>query len=120
MNTSEKIWREYHSRLRAFIKSRIFDEATSDDILQTVFLKMYSGIASLNDKTKLQSWLYQITRNAIIDYFRLQKPTVPVPETLPQPESDPGEKIIQELSECLEPMIQLLPEKYREAVVLSE
>jgi len=120
MNTSEKIWREYHSRLRAFIKSRIFDEATSDDILQTVFLKMYSGISSLNDKTKLQSWLYQITRNAIIDYFRLQKPTVPVPETLPQPESDPGEKIIQELSECLEPMIQLLPEKYREAVVLSE
>jgi RNA polymerase sigma-70 factor (ECF subfamily) len=120
MNTSEKVWQEYHSRLRAFIKSRIIDDAATDDTLQNVFLKMHAGLASLKDETKLQSWLYQITRNAIIDYFRSQKPTIDIPEWLPQPETDPGEKITQELSECLQPMIQLLPENYREAVILSE
>ncbi len=120
MNTSEKVWQEYHSRLRAFIKSRISDDAASDDVLQNVFLKMHSGLSSLKDETKLQSWLYQIARNAIVDYFRSQKPTVDIPEWLPQPEADPNEKIAQELSECLQPMIQLLPENYREAVILSE
>ncbi len=120
MNTSEKVWQEYHSRLRAFIKSRISDDTATDDILQNVFLKMHTGLASLKDETKLQSWLYQIARNAVIDYYRSQKPTVDIPEWLPHPKPDPGDKVTQELSECLQPMIQLLPENYREAVILSE
>lgn len=120
MPTSEKVWQEHHSRLRSFIKSRIIDDAATDDILQNIFLKMHTGLASLKDETRLKSWLYQIARNAIIDYFRAQKPTVEIPEGLSQPETDPGEKAMQELSKCLQPMIQLLPENYREAVTLSE
>jgi RNA polymerase sigma-70 factor, ECF subfamily len=120
MNTSEKVWQEYHPRLRAFIKSRISDDMAADDVLQNVFLKMHTGLASLKDETKLKSWLYQIARNAIIDHFRSQKPFVDVPEWLPQPETDPCERVTQELSECLQPMMHRLPENYREAVILSE
>jgi RNA polymerase sigma-70 factor (ECF subfamily) len=120
MNTSEKIWQEYHSRLRSFIKSRTADSAAADDILQNVFLKMHGGLASLRDATKLQSWIYQIARNAIMDYYRLQKPAIDAPEWLIHSKPDPGEKSVQELSECLQPMIQLLPDIYREAVILSE
>ncbi|MFH0728553.1 MAG: RNA polymerase sigma factor SigZ [Pseudomonadota bacterium] len=120
MRSSEQIWEEYHLRLRSFIKRRIVDDAATDDILQNVFLKMHTGLASLKDATKLKSWLYRITRNAVIDYLRMQTPTVELPEWLTQPESDPGQKVIQELSTCLRPMIEMLPEKYREAVTLSE
>ncbi|MCX5869980.1 MAG: RNA polymerase sigma factor SigZ [Deltaproteobacteria bacterium] len=120
MIISEKLWQEYHVKLRAFVRSKVSDDATSDDILQNVFLKMHSGLASLKDKTKLKSWLYQIARNAIIDYFRSQNPTVDIPEWFSQPEIDAREKAIQELSECLQPMIQQLPDNYREAVILSE
>lgn len=120
MSTSEKIWQEYHAKIQSFIRSRVPDKATSDDILQNVFLKMDSGLTSLKDQTKLKSWIYQITRNAIIDYFRLQKPAVEIPDWLSQVEADQDENVKQELSECLQPMIQLLPEKYREAVILSE
>lgn len=120
MHVSEKVWQEYHVKLRAFVRSRVSDEATADDILQNVFLKMHSGLPALKDQTKLKSWLYQIARNAIIDYFRARKPTIDIPEWLSQPETDSGEKVAQELSECLRPMIQLLPENYRETVTLSE
>jgi len=120
MNTSEKVWQEYHSRLRAFIKSRISDDTATDDILQNVFLKMHAGLASLKDATKLQSWLYQIARNAIIDHYRIQKATVDIPEWLTHPQSDSGEKVTQELSDCMQPMIELLPENYRDALILSE
>ena len=120
MKASEKVWQEYHSRLRGFIKSRIADDTATDDILQNVFVKMYTGLASLKDATKLQSWLYQIARNAIIDYFRSQKPTGEFPDQLQQPETDPGEKVTQELADCLQAMIQRLPDTYREAVILSE
>jgi RNA polymerase sigma-70 factor (ECF subfamily) len=60
MNTSQEVWQEYHLRLRAFIKSKISDDAAADDVLQNVFLKMHSGLTSLKDETKLQSWLYKI------------------------------------------------------------
>lgn len=120
MKAVEEIWREYHARLRAFIKKRIFDDSAADDVLQNVFLKMNAGLTSLEDETKLTSWLYQMTRNAIIDHFRSQKPTEEVPEWLPQPETDPGDQVTQELSACLKPMIQRLPKAYREAVILSE
>ena len=120
MDISEKVWQEYHARLRTFIKSRLLNDAATDDTLQNVFLKMHAGLSSLTDETKLQSWLYQIARNAIVDYFRSQQPSVDVHESIPQPETDPGDKVTQELSECLRPMIQLLPETYREAVMLSE
>ncbi|MFO7529684.1 MAG: RNA polymerase sigma factor SigZ [Marinobacter sp.] len=120
MNRSGKLWQEYRTKLRAFIRSRVSDETISDDILQDVFLKMHTGLVSLKDETKLKSWLYQIARNAIIDYFRSQKPTVELADQLPHPEIEPNEKTAQELSECLEPMIQLLPENYRDAIILSE
>jgi RNA polymerase sigma-70 factor (ECF subfamily) len=120
MKISEHVWLEYQPNLHRFIRSRISDDAATDDILQNVFLKMHFGLASLKEETKLKSWLYQIARNAIIDYFRSQKPTVEIPEWLSQPdEADPSEEARHELSECLQPMIQLLPKNYREAVTLS-
>jgi RNA polymerase sigma-70 factor, ECF subfamily len=120
MDPSEKIWQEYHVRLRAFIKSKIADEAATDDTLQNVFLKMHAGLASLEDNTKLQSWLYQIARNTIIDYYRAHKPTIDIPEALTHPEPDPDEIIRRDLSDCLQPMIESLPEHYREAITFAE
>ncbi|MCF8095241.1 MAG: RNA polymerase sigma factor SigZ [Desulfobacteraceae bacterium] len=123
MTISEKIWQQYHAKLRAFVRSRVHDNTAAEDIIQDVFLKMHSRLGSLKDETKLKSWLYKITRNAVTDHFRLQKATTDdVPGQLPQPEAegDPGEKVTRQLSECLWPMIQQLPEHYREAVILSE
>lgn len=116
----EEIWREYHIALRAFIRRRVADEATSDDILQEVFLKVHDGLASLKDETKLKGWLYRTTRNAILDHFRARKPVMEIPEWLAQPEAEPSETARQELARCLRPMIRQLPEKYREAIELSE
>ncbi len=47
MNLSEKVWREYHSKLLTFIRKRVDDRPTADDILQDVFVKIHSQIDSL-------------------------------------------------------------------------
>ncbi len=120
MSTSETVWQEYHWRLRAFIRSRVADDAAADDLLQTVFLKIHTGLQSLKDEAKLRSWLYQIARNATVDYYRAKTPTAEIPESLAHPQNDPSTVVTQELAQCLEPMIAKLPEKYRRAIVLSE
>ena len=117
---TETIWGDYQAKLKTFIEKRVSDPAATDDILQDVFLKMHTQLDSLKEKAKLQSWLYQITRNAIIDYYRSKKPSETLPEWLSQAQSDPGEQARQELSECLQPMIERLPPRYRDAIVLSE
>ncbi len=119
MLTTEIIWLEYHQKLSGFIKSRISGDV-ADDLLQDVFLKVHSQLGSLETKTKVESWLYQITRNTVIDYYRANKRLEELPKWIVQPELDESTAIRQELSSCLEPMISQLPDKYREAIQLSE
>lgn len=118
MNSSKDIWSEYHHRLLGFINARV-DSSDSEDILQNVFLKIHEKIDSLKDPEKLESWIYQITRNAIIDYYRTRKPGLELPSWINGTDEEENE-VRRELSSCLLPMINDLPEKYRTALYLSE
>ena len=79
-------------------------------------MKIHVQIDSLKEGTKLESWLYQITRNTIIDYYRSKRTTEELPDWIEQSQPEEEETIRQELSSCLEPMIKALPEKYRNKV----
>ncbi|HEO65402.1 MAG TPA: RNA polymerase sigma factor SigZ [Spirochaetes bacterium] len=119
MEAIESIWEQYHHKLHLFIQKRVSDSFAADDILQEVFLKVLTKIDSLKDSDKLQGWVYQIARNAIIDYYRSHAPLEP-PDNLIAIESSPSDKARQEIISCLEPMIRCLPEPYREAIILSD
>lgn len=116
--TTQQIWTDLSYGLKRFIARRIPNQTDAEDILQDVFHKIHQNIDTLRADSKLQAWVYQITRNAIIDYYRRQKITVELPETL---EETPGEVETNELAACcLKPMIDSLPEKYRQALLLTE
>lgn len=117
---TEYIWKEYHDKLHGFILSRVSEKAVADDILQEVFTRILSRIDALKDCDKLQSWIYQITRNAIIDYYRFQKKMAELPTTLTAPDAEFNNTASEEIDACLLPMIKSLPDSYREAVMLSE
>ncbi|MGL1934286.1 MAG: RNA polymerase sigma factor SigZ [Fibrobacterales bacterium] len=119
MKVTEDIWHEYQSRLAAFIRSKV-DEGAVDDLLQEVFVKVHLRIDSLKDDTRLESWLYQITRNAIIDYYRTRPKSEELSDWLESPQLKETDVVKKELASCLEPMIRELPDKYRTAIQLSE
>ncbi len=120
MDSIENIWQDYHHKLHGFIQSRLGDASIADDILQDVFARIHSRLDSLKDSGKIQSWIYQITRNAIIDFYRTNKKMTELPESLSNIEMDTNEKTRKEISNWLLPMIQSLPENYRQALLLSE
>jgi len=119
VKVTEKIWHEYQSRLAAFIRSKVAEDAV-DDLLQDVFMKIHLRIDSLKDDAKLESWLYQITRNAITDYYRTKRIPKELPDWLEQPQPEEEESIRKELSSCLQPMVGELLDKYRNAIRMSE
>jgi len=120
MSHTAQIWNDYHSKLHGFIESRVGDASIADDILQEVFVRIHSRIDTLRNANKIRSWIYQITRNAIIDHYRAQKTTQEVPETLVAVEAEPSDQARQEIAGCLVPMIQALPETYRRTMMMSE
>jgi len=117
--TLEHIWHEFAGKLGQFIRARVADPATAEDILQDVFVRIQKRLGQLRDPARLQSWLYLITRNAIIDHYRTHKETVEVPDSLPaEPDEHNGE--VEELKAAFRRMIYNLPEPYREALILTE
>ncbi len=122
MTTTEHIWEAFHIPLQQFIRRRVSDEATAEDVLQEVFLKIHQHVETLKDVKKLESWIYQITRNAIIDSYREPRPTTPLEaaEALDMPEELPDDDVVSELLPCVRAMVRSLPELDRQALVLTE
>jgi RNA polymerase sigma-70 factor (ECF subfamily) len=123
---AEAIWLEFHRRLLGFIARRVSDRDSAEDILQEVMLRIHRHAGELEHSAAVGGWIHQIARNAIIDYYRSapvrrERPAGmdPVPDDAPAPETvvaDPR----GELARCLAPLLERLPERYRQAVALTE
>jgi len=120
MDNIEQIWEMYRGKLHRYIQNRVDDPATADDILQEVLIKIYTRLDTLKDDRRLRSWIYQITRNAITDYYRTHRTMAELQETFSIPEMAASARARQEIGSCLLPMIERLPDHYRQAVMLSE
>jgi RNA polymerase sigma-70 factor (ECF subfamily) len=116
--TTQQIWTDFSHRLKQFITRRIPDQADAEDILQDVFHKIHRNIDTLKADSKLSAWVYQITRHAIIDHYRRQKITLELPETLAETVEEAETNDLAAC--CLKPMLDSLPEKYRQALLLTE
>ena len=73
---SEQLWETFSAPLYQFIRNRVPDAHIAEDILQDVFLKIHTHIDTLRTPDRLTSWIYQLTRNAIADYYRSRRPTI--------------------------------------------
>lgn len=117
--TTERVWEEFNVGLKHFILKRVPDEPSAEDILQDVFLKIHVHIDTLREEDKLQSWIYQIARNAIYDYYRVHKATSELPE-MPSVPEEPSDDVIKELIPSVKEMVDSLPADYRQALILTE
>ncbi len=117
--TTETVWEEFNTGVRRFILKHVQDEATADDILQDVFLKIHMHIKELRDSDKLQSWIYQIARNAITDFYRVRKFAIDIPQVTHVPE-DPFDDVVSDLLPYVKELVDSLPYDYRQALILAE
>jgi RNA polymerase sigma-70 factor, ECF subfamily len=117
---SEQLWDAFNVPLQQFIGRRVRDQHSAEDILQNVFLKIHLQIGTLHSQERVAGWIYQITRNAIADYYRSQRPALDLPETLAAPDDRAEDDMVRELLPCIAAMVEALPVAYREALRLTE
>lgn len=114
-----EIYRQFHRELESFILKKVKDKAITKDILQEVFIKIHLQHHSIKDLSKLNAWIYQLTRNTIHDYYR--KLVIVVEETeIPHDVTELSVQPEQGLENCVLPFINQLPQKYKEALILTD
>jgi len=118
----ESIWEEFSIPLKSFIKKRINNDLDVEDILQIVFLKIHNNIGNLKESNKMHPWIYTIARNTIFDFYRAQQDDLYIECLSEDVFAKPHDEITvnNEIAQCLKIMIQHLPEKYKQALILTE
>lgn len=113
----------FRTKLRQFIRRRVRDEATADDLTQETLLKVYRSRATLRDGQRLEAWLYRIARTTLIDHYRRKRPTEELPAALaaePATERDEIAAFRQAVMASTRRYLEELPEAYRKPLRLAE
>ena len=112
MMDGEELYLRYRDKVLAYIRARVKNEQDAEDLCSTVFMKAWANLPDYDgQRSSVSTWLFSIAHNAIIDFYRGQRPEAELDETVPAPERDPE---LEALAEALE----ALPERERDVIVL--
>lgn len=115
----ENIYRDYHSKVLGYIRSKINNLQDSEDLAADVFVKVYEKYDSFdNTKASVSTWIFTITRNAVIDYFRTSKDYDEVPETIAADTSVEDEVCNNDMLDSLAKALRNLDERERDIIVM--
>src|SRR4051812_7718231 len=68
--STEAVWSHLSSDLRRFVRRKVSDDHTADDLLQETFVRVHRNLGTLHEADRLAAWVYQIARNVIHDHHR--------------------------------------------------
>ena len=69
-NIIDKIYALYHKRIFNFAVSYLKDEDAALDIVQETFIKLWEQRKSLKKDTNIESYIFTVTKNAVLTIFR--------------------------------------------------
>lgn len=114
-----KLYTQYYDRVLGYIRARVNSRADAEDLCQDVFEKAFRNAARYDpSRSAPGTWLYSITRNAVIDYYRRSRPTDELPEDLRTDELPEDGLLQTELLDELAAALERLPEELTDIVVL--
>lgn len=122
-HATENVWHALGAELRGFLRSRVPSDSDADDLLQDVFVRVYENIGSLKQAGRVESWVYQIARNAVTDYYRRRATrAADMVEEVVEPQKDDGGagNANRAVGAWLSLMIDVLPPALRDTVRMYE
>lgn len=127
-----QIWTRFRDGLLAFLTRRLPSRADAEDVLQDVFVRIHEGAGRLHHPDRVQAWVFGIARRAVADFYRARGRR---PDGLPTDGADEpsvapvsvsitphrgAHDVHDEVLSWLIPMVEALPDTYREAVRLAD
>ena len=67
------ILRAYETPIYNYVLRLVGDRALAEDLTQEVFLRVYQGLPKFSLRSKFTTWLFQVTKNRVLDELRTQE-----------------------------------------------
>ena len=126
----DEIVQQHKHRIFSYISRLTNDSPDAEDLTQEVFVRAYQSLHAFRHDAAIDTWLYRIATNLVIDRFRRDRRA---PQRVEPPEGDPptewpavreqdpqAHAELDELRRQVLRAIASLPEKLRYAVVLHD
>ena len=115
----ETIYNVYYNKVMGYICARIRRRADAEDLCADVFEKVFNRIDQYDEtKASLNTWIFTITRNTVIDHYRRIRPTEELDENLSD-DTEVDENLLQNESlEELAAALRKLPQELTDLIVL--
>lgn len=127
--TFNEIYSEYHDTISKFVKHKVRNLMDAEEIIQDVFIKISTSIENYNEEiSSLKTWIFNITKNTIIDYHRKSNHTMVSIDEFTDPMNDDSDRqpieleskdadplaamINQEALDKIRLHLRLLPDRY--------
>ena len=111
-----QIYTDFRGTLLSYIKAKVTNEQDAEDILHDTFIKVASNLDSVNRHEKLRNWIFTVTRNNVMDFYRKKagNKQVSLPDNLlNEPTEEEYNDITKGLDCCLMNFVNQLPDEYR-------
>jgi RNA polymerase sigma-70 factor, ECF subfamily len=66
----DELFRRYQGRLGAYVRRRLRDHASVDDVVQETFIGFHNSLPNYDDRRDLQTWLFTIASHKVTDALR--------------------------------------------------
>lgn len=70
----DEIYRNYSKKVFYYIIGKGINETDAEDLAANVFVKIYNKLDDFDpSKSSISTWIYRITQNSVIDFYRARK-----------------------------------------------
>lgn len=120
----EKIYEQYKRPLFNMAYRYTFDRLAAEDLLQDIFVKVFSHLGEVNKDETFVAWMYRIAINTCYSYLRSRRNREARPVSLSEIEGKKEEAVYdgheENLAGPLEEATRELPEKLRAVFTLHD
>ncbi len=115
----EQVYLEYHDKVSRYIRARVQGWADAEDLCSDVFEKVQRRLPDYDpSKAAVGTWIFTITRNTVIDFFRRNRPSEELDETLRDDFETEASLLNSETMGELASALKNLPQQMRDIIVL--
>lgn len=113
------LYRKHFDQVYRYLFSRLGNQQDAEDLCSQTFIQAFRSFLSLRDPERFAPWIFKIARNKLNDFWRRQKPSLPLDDELAGTDSDllhytEKSQHLQSLAK----LIKLLPEKDQDLIRL--
>lgn len=116
------LYERYVDPIFRYVRSRVGDDHTAEDITEAVFLRSFESLGSYREKgLRYSSFLYQVARNLLVDHYRNSEDLLSLESAehaALESRSTDEEIILREQAARLRHAMEQLPDEYQEIIRL--